>query len=100
MRERAHLLDHHVRIRAIANEVTEAPGLIGWASLLEHGLEGRVVGMDVRNDQDTHDYSRSPTMRSMIASATSALLINGRVSLSPFSWMMVTRLVSTPKPAL
>ena len=41
---------------------------------------------------------RVPAMCSMIASATSALLINGSNYFSPFGNNNVTRLVSTPIP--
>ena len=55
--------------------------------------------MNVRNDQNPHDYSKSAATCSMIISATSALLISGKDSFFPFGNNNITRLVSTPNPA-
>src|ERR1700690_647145 len=99
LRELPHTLDHHIWIGPVTHEVAETPGLIGLARILEHGFQSRVVGVNVRNDQDTHAQSKSVARRSTMISATSVLVINGRGSCFPFGYNKTTRLVSRPKPA-
>ena len=44
-------LDAFIRVRAVPDQVTQAPGSIEWTGIGEHSFEGSQVGMDVRDDQ-------------------------------------------------
>jgi hypothetical protein len=47
-------IDDAVRIRPITDHVTEVPDGVHVACGCEHRVQGREVGMDVRQDRDPH----------------------------------------------
>ncbi len=47
-------LDAFIRVGAVTDEVTQAPGGIVLPGISQHGFEGGEVGMDIGNDQGPH----------------------------------------------
>src|SRR5689334_16302586 len=95
----AHLLEHRVRIGSVSHHIPQAPGLVDRSRVFEYCFQSCVVGMNVGDHKNTHNYSSSAASRSMMVSATSLLLISGKDSLRPSANKSVTRFVSTAKPA-
>ena len=56
----AHAFEDLVRIRPIADDITQAPGLLDCAGIRQHRLEGSLVGVNVRDDENAHSTPAGP----------------------------------------
>ena len=50
-------LDHRVRLGPVANDITELPDPVDRAGCVDDRLQGGQVGVDVRNNGETHGWS-------------------------------------------
>jgi hypothetical protein len=50
----AQSIDHAIGVRTVAHDVAEHPQSIKRFHDSEHGVEGRGVGVDIREDGDAH----------------------------------------------
>src|SRR5262245_51220811 len=99
VRQATQTFDYIVRVWAVADHIPKAPDLVHGSRVFQHGIESSQVGMDVRDDEGAHYFSKRVATRSMIASATSSFPIRGRFSWWPSAYSSVIRLVSTANPA-
>ena len=54
IRQRTNGVDTLIRIWSVTHQIAHTPDSIHPASCIKHGFKGRVIGMDIGDDQDAH----------------------------------------------